>query len=180
MFHISEAFFWGLSPKISAPDPDVPHGLGTCSDSMRPKAGSLLRSELLTIVSVLKAQNWKWEAYTKHAVLPVGLPRSFDREVVLTNIPGSRHELPRPILSSRSPGLRASRADHGSSLTLAELLHFGHFCGHPPRDAMDQLHSGRQHKKSNTNFSAHGPASERCRDGGDWSWAALPGGLSGG
>ncbi|KAK7426110.1 hypothetical protein QQZ08_007420 [Neonectria magnoliae] len=75
----SDAYYmWPRPPgnyrfKRGAPqyNPDVPHAVGTVNDMARPLRQGLLRSELLTAVSLLKAQIRWPRMYIDHHVCPV-------------------------------------------------------------------------------------------------------------
>lgn len=60
-------------PDVSryTPDPTIPYAIGTVYDSIVPKKDFLLRSELMTITSLLKAQFNGREAWPQHRVFPI-------------------------------------------------------------------------------------------------------------
>ena len=77
-FQSGEYYLWSGTPELYDPHPDVPHAMATVYDTATPKNEShILRSELLTIICLLKSQMHNINFYLDHRVCPVRPARSF-------------------------------------------------------------------------------------------------------
>lgn len=152
-FQSGKYYLWSGALELYDPHPDVPHAMATVYDMATPKSEShILRSELLTVICLLKAQMRNIDLYLDHRVCPVcPLPFQYIYEVISSNsilmslgALGSCYQLLQPLFGSNRPGALRQRAHYRPTLTPNEYAYRDRFARRATDGAVARLQANRR------------------------------------